>query len=169
MAGGEFVVEAIQMGVSQYVVKPFNPEKLEITVRKAWSGAHKRMSKRYSGLPTHRMTANIGGKTFEGQVSNISRAGMLFHTQFEPSLQLFSQGQLQIEFENVDDTGIVHLGPIEAKVVRLEADNALEDNNFTCAVATYFVYDKQEQQVRESLTMLLSNLNAKTLQVVRDE
>lgn len=164
--GREFVVKAIENGVNHYVVKPFAPEKLENAVNKAFNGANKRLAQRFSGLPKHRLLATNGYAEIEAQVSDISRTGMLIKAKFDPQLNLFSQWTLNVEFEEIDELGFIHLGSIKGKVIRIEADNALEADNPYCEAAFYFPSKTLKPDVVRNMATLLEFMQCKTKDLV---
>ena len=162
LGGRDFVITAIQNGVSNYVVKPFTPEKLEKAVRKAWNGANKRDAQRYSGLPQHKLSAKLDGKNFHAKLLNISSTGAQFSMKFSKEVQLFSSCELDLKFEKASELGITHLGPIKGRVVRIEAENSFHPSSLQCEVALYFASDSHCKEVEESLAQLFAFLNAKT-------
>lgn len=166
--GREFVLNAIENGVSHYVVKPFSPEKLENAVNKAFNGANKRKAQRYSGLPKHKVVAHLNGQSVEAQVADISRTGMLLRLPFNPLLQLFNEFKLNLEFDDIDDVGFVNLGTIDARIVRVEAENVLQSANANCEVAFYFPSSTLQGETQANMATLIEYLQCKTKDVVND-
>ncbi len=156
-----FVVGAIQRGASQFMVKPFSPEKLDDTLRKAWNSATKRNARRYSGLPEHSLNIQLGEQTLTAQVQNISRSGLLLSMTYDQNINLFGQYQMAIEFDDIDDVGVIHIGPLPSKVVRMEAASSYHHSTLKCEIAVAFAVELFEQQCKENLTELFTFLKSK--------
>lgn len=166
LGGRDFVITAIQNGVSDYIVKPFTPEKLENAVRKAWNGANRRDAQRYSGLPRNKLSVKFDGKYFNAKVLNLSSTGALFSMKFSKEVQLFSRCELNLKFEEISELGATHLGPIKGRVVRIEAENSFHPSSLQCEVALYFASDSLCKEVEENLAQLLTFLSSKTQIIV---
>lgn len=159
--GKEAVVTSIQNGVSQYLVKPFSPEKLEDTVRKAWNGAKKRAAQRFSGLPEHRVHARFDGEILDAQMVDISRSGGLLSLVYDKSIHLFEACELSLEFEEIDDVGVVTINPIPARVLRIEASRSFAQSTRKCEVGLAFINEKMAKSELVYLDKLLSYLAEK--------
>ncbi len=85
-----------------------------------------------------------------------------------PQLQLFSHWRLALEFEQIDELGFFHLGEIEGRLIRIEADNALEENNPYCEAAFYISLSSLKPDVVEHMATLLELMHCKTKDWVVD-
>lgn len=159
--GKEAVVTSIQNGVSQFLVKPFSPEKLEDTVRKAWHSAKRRAAQRYSGLPTHVMHATFGGHTIDGQMVDLSRSGGLLTLIYSPEINLFDECELSLEFEDIDDIGLVTIAPLPCRVLRIEASRSFHHSTKKCEVGLAFLGDNLSKEVQSQLDKLITYLAKK--------
>lgn len=156
--GKEAVATSIQNGVSQFLVKPFSPEKLEDTVRKAWNGTKKRAAQRFSGLPQHRVHATFNGKTLDAQMVDISRSGGLLSVVYDFSIHLFEECEISLEFEDVDKVGIVTITPIPAQILRIEASRSFHHSTRKSEIGLAFLADKIAKSEQQNLDKLLNFL-----------
>jgi CheY-like chemotaxis protein len=157
----EFVVKAIQSGASHFVVKPFSPEKLEDAVRKAWNSAQKRNARRYAGLPAHTLVLQLNGCSFDAQMVDISRTGALITLNYDEQIKLFGHYDMALEFDEIDDVGIINIAPLPARVIRLEADSGYHHSAGKCQIALAFSAELLGQETKKNLTDLFTFLKAK--------
>ncbi|NQZ10775.1 MAG: response regulator [Algicola sp.] len=156
--GKEAVVSAIQQGVNQYVVKPFSPQKLEDSVRKAWNSAKNRAAQRFSGLPKHNLSASFDGHDCDAQVLDLSRSGMLINLTYTSDIKLFGECAVNLDFDEIDEVAIIHIGPLPGKVLRIEAAHGFHPSTFKCEVALCFLADKTKKEPAMQLKELLNFL-----------
>lgn len=159
--GKEFVVEAVQSGANQFVVKPFSPEKLEDAIRKAWNSAQKRAARRYSGLPDHSLSIQLNDNVVNAQVQNVSRTGMLLSMVYDDGMKLFGEYEMGLEFNDIDDVGIIDISPLPARIVRMEAAASFHPSTLKCEVALAFAAEKFDAETKENLTKLFTFLKDK--------
>lgn len=165
--GKESVLEAIQNGVSHYIVKPFTTEKLEDAVRRSWNSATKRRTSRIAGLPEHTLSANFNTVINHGKISNISASGALMELDFNPSIELFSSCiiNLSVKMSESESLEIQH---VEARVIRLEAKNSSDVNDQVCYAAVIFNQEKISKKSQASLTKLLSKMTENIPKVINN-
>ncbi len=154
----EAVVTSIQQGVSQYLVKPFSPERFEDAVRKAWNGTKRRAAQRFSGLPTHRIHGVFKGVDLDAQMVDISRSGGLLTLTYNAAIELFGDCELHLEFDDIDEIGLVSISPIPAQILRIEASRSFHHSTRKCEVAVAFLGDKVDKTVQANLDKLLGLL-----------
>ena len=157
----EDVVNAIQQGVNQYVVKPFSPEKLDDAVRKAYNSAKKRAARRYSGLPKHQVRAKFNGTELDAQAVDISRSGSLLKLTYDANIQLFEHCEFHIEFDDIDELAIINIGPITGRILRIESASGYHPSIKKCEVALCFLPEFTSKDVSEQLKGLLTFLKEK--------
>lgn len=157
----EFVVKAVQSGASQFVVKPFAPQKLEDAIRKAWNSAQKRNARRYSGLPKHSVKLDLGDKCLNAQVEDISRTGALIVLTYDEDIKLFGRYEMALEFDEIDEVGIISISPLPVSVVRLEGIDSYHPSTLKCQAALVFAVEMLDPESKKNLTHLFSFLKAK--------
>lgn len=157
----EDVLTAIQHGVSQYVVKPFSPEKIDDAVRKAYNSAKKRVARRYSGLPKHQVKASFADQVLPAQLVNISRSGALLKMDYTDNIQLFANISMVIDFEDLSQLPVINLGPVSGWVVRMEAAVDYQAAIHKCEVALNFSPESNSKEVNEQITSVLQALQEK--------
>jgi len=65
-AGRDAIIMAIQLGVTQYIVKPFSVNELETKIRASINILNRRREKRYA-MPAHVASLAVGKKALSGQ------------------------------------------------------------------------------------------------------
>lgn len=166
--GRDFIITAIQNGVSNYIVKPFTPEKLEDAIRKSWNSAKKRLSTRHASLPKHQLIVKINGKSFPAKVLTISRTGALIKMTYCDEIKLFSRCELCLLFEKIGQLGAFTINPLPGTVVRLEAEDSFHPSTKTCEVALYFAANDLDKKIEKSLKNLLKFLNSLDPEIIKD-
>lgn len=154
----DFIVTAIQLGVSQYLVKPFTAEEMEDTIRKSWNSASKRKEQRFASLPKHRLLVKVNGQAVPGAVVNISRTGMFVHIKYSEGIKLFANYEIGIAVAKPNSKEQWTINPLLGKAVRLEAD-ASEADQQTCFAAFNFEPTTMNKQVETTLLEFLKWLN----------
>lgn len=160
-ASKDFIVTAVQLGVSEYITKPFTPEELEEKLRKAWNVISKRQGQRYASLPHHKLAMKLEGSTIYGEVVNISRTGMLSKFEYDDRIKLFGFYELGLAVQKKDTKENWLIAPLVGKVVRLESDGThLHSTKPTCLIAFYFEPSKMAKSVESVLIGFLKWLNS---------
>ncbi|MEC4089218.1 response regulator [Pseudoalteromonas rubra] len=152
----DFVITAIQNGVSHFVVKPFRADKLEAAVNKSWNSASKRDSIRHSALPSHAMRIIASDALLEAKVHNISHTGMQVYTNYVDALKLYKLTEFNLSFDNFDGTKALSISPLYGTIVRIEANDGPEQD---CLLGVRFELEKCSEQVQRNLDKLMKRLN----------
>lgn len=158
--GKDFIVTAIQLGVSQYIVKPFSPEELEEKLRKSWNSASKRKGIRYASIPRHKLIIKVEGKSLSGEVLNLSRIGILIRMTYVDGLKLFGNYEIGLAIERADQKEPCIISPVIGKAVRLESDSSMHSNSQVCLMALYFDHTSMNKKVEDILLDFLKWLNS---------
>lgn len=164
----DFLVTAIQSGVSQYIVKPFTPEEMEQKILLCWNAAAKRKSRRYAALPWHVFTAAFKNATVKASIVDISRVGALLECDYNEEITLFKGCTAKIELELPGVGRKLAIGPIAAMVVRLEASDSLHPTSRKCNMALYFSPSHTPNKVQEKLGQLIKWLHSRLPDAVHD-
>ncbi|WP_394183997.1 response regulator [Marinomonas posidonica] len=153
-----FVVDAIEKGVTQYLVKPFTPERLEDAIRRAWYSSEQRRNARVSDLPPHRFQVSFKfQESVPGKIKNISSSGMLFEVPYTDQISLFDKCRVGFSMptSKAQDISITEL---VYDIVRIEAANSTQENLHVCDVAINLdVLESQPNCVNE-LAKLMDSL-----------
>ncbi len=154
--GRDFIMTAIQNGVTHYLVKPFTAAELEDRVRKSWNGAVKRQADRFSSLPPHQMMVKVGGKAYSAQVVNISRLGALVKMEYTENVKLFGEYPLSLEFDSGPGKQPWAINPLFGTIVRMEADTSnMAITNKMCQLGFTFGANTIDRKVEEKLNELV--------------
>ncbi|MEJ6473720.1 response regulator [Pseudoalteromonas piscicida] len=154
--GRDFVITAIQNGVSHFVVKPFKADKLEAAVNKSWNSASKRQSVRHSALPAHQIHITTRPSLTTGQVINISHTGMQIHVPYNEKLRLFQLTQFDLVFNDNIDALPLHLIGLTGTIVRIEAS---DEQTQDCLLGVKFTLDAFTNTTTANLNALLTYLD----------
>lgn len=169
----DFIVTAIQLGVTQYVVKPFSAEELEDKIMKSWNTACQRQAQRYAQIPRHGFIIKIDGKAIPGEVVNISRMGMLVRLNYVESIKLFASYELALKVEGPDLKNAWLMNPLVGKVIRLESDSSShgspKSTTPVCLMALYFDPHTINKTVEAVLLGFLKWLNSQEPEVIPAE
>ncbi len=159
----DFIITAIQLGVSHYLVKPFTPAELEDSIRKSWNMATKRSAPRFASLPPHTALIRVNEKLqIPASVVNISRTGVLLRAPYHQEIVLFGYFNLYIKAEKNAKKEYWLLGPLNGKVVRLEAENSISDEAKTTLIAQYFDPKQINKEAEKTFLAFLKWLNERT-------
>ncbi|MCX8070307.1 MAG: response regulator [Thermodesulfovibrionales bacterium] len=156
----DFIITAIQLGVSHYLVKPFTPQELEDSIRKSWNSATKRSAPRYASLPPHTAIIRVNDTLqIPAFVVNISRTGVLLKALYNREVYLFSSYNLFLKVEKTSKQDYWIVGPINGKVVRLEADSSTENH---ALIAMFFDPKHVNKEAEKTFLAFLKWLNSRT-------
>lgn len=166
----DFIIMAIQLGVTQYMVKPFTTQELEKKVRSSINVLCRRRDQRYA-LPPHTVEIMIDRKRISGKLLDISRTGAAFSGQkFDPALGLFKTCEMALLL--LDTQGQIEDVPLinglVGRVVRLAAENTFHPTSAAFQAALYFHPGSMEREVENRLNKLLKWLAAKTPDVITE-
>lgn len=165
----DFIVTAIQLGVTNYLVKPFSPVELEGKLRLAWGAFNRRNSPRQATLPSHVAKIQIDGKEMDGQFIDLSQTGALVRLANDPCLSLFKSCEVTLELidpQGVDsNTSIITALP--GIIVRLAAEDSFHPTSRMCHMGLYFNPTKMKKELGVKLATILSRLIDRTPDVIR--
>lgn len=163
----DFIITAIQLGVTQYIVKPFTYNELEGKVRLSMNTFNKRQENRYA-LPDHTVSVNIDGKSISGKMLDVSRTGALISLKNDSCLGLYKTCELDLHL--LDSNGLEQktsiLNSLFGVIVRLTADNILHPTTHECQMALYFNPAKMTQSVEDKLKKIIVWLSEKAPEVI---
>lgn len=168
-AGRDFLVTAIQLGVTQYILKPFSPGELEDKIRKSWAGSNKRSSMRYFSLPEHRLIIKGEKESYLSEIINICRTGMLLRVKYSRSITLFTNYEMYIEFKKCEGLNFQNIGPIIGMVIRIETEDFFHPTSSICFLATYFSPGLTDKDTEVKLKLFLKYLNSRCADTIPDE
>lgn len=161
--GKDFIMTAVQSGVTHYLVKPFTSGEMEDRIRKSWNGAAKRRDDRFSALPPHHFVLKRNGKSYQAKLMDISKTGCLLRMEYNEELKLFGQYEISVEFEAVGGSGTFAVNPIHGVIMRLENDSGnIYSTSKLCQVAVYFNprdLDKRTEVKLDELIKWLASLS----------
>jgi two-component system, chemotaxis family, chemotaxis protein CheY len=162
----DFIVNAVQLGVTQYLVKPFTSRDLEEKVRKSLDHSVKRQAQRYTDLPKHFLTMKIGKKSFPGEVINISRSGMLINLNYDDEFRLFGTYEFSLTVEKPDRKDLWVMNPLFGKAVRFESKGMINGRSLPCLMAIQFDHSVLDKTGENNLTELLEWLDSQCHSVI---
>jgi two-component system chemotaxis response regulator CheY len=154
--GKDFIMTAVQSGVTHYLVKPFTAGEMEDRIRKSWNAAAKRRSDRFSALPPHHLVVKNQNKSFQANLMDISKTGCLLRMEYSDELKLFGQYELSVEFETPEHNKTFAVNPISGVFMRLENDSGnIYAASRLCQVAVYFNPRNMDKRTEEKLDELV--------------
>lgn len=170
-ADRDFIIMAIQLGVTQYIVKPFSTNELETKIRASINVLNRRREKRYT-LPAHVARIQVGKKAFSGQLLDLSRTGAaVTGIKYDPVVGLFKMCELEIKL--LDPEGLEKetslISGLFGRIVRLEAEDTFHPTSLDYQMALYFHPGTMERDVERKLNSLIKWLAGKTPDVITDE
>jgi CheY-like chemotaxis protein len=169
-ANRDFIITAIQLGVTQYIVKPFSPGELERKVRSSLNVLRRRQEQRYS-LPEHTAVVRIGKECYMGKMLDLSRTGTLLVVDYDENMRLYRNCDVDLQLH--DPNGIESkaslISSLVGTIVRLEAENTFHPTSRGCQMALYFHPATMEKDVERKLTNLIKWLANKTPGVIGDK
>ena len=167
--GKDFILTAVQNGVTHYLVKPFTAAEMEDRIRKSWNTAAKRSTDRFSKLPPHNLQLKDQEKSYSARLMDISQTGCLLRMEYSVALQLFSRYSISVEFEKED--GAFAVNPIPAVITRLERDAGDMQRSIAyklCQVAVYFDPKAMDPEVGNRLKELVKWLSSLSPDMIID-
>ncbi len=169
----DFIITAIQNGVSNYVVKPFTAIELQEKIRQVWSNATRRENERYYHFPEHNLALKVGGKIFHGKLVNLSRLGALVRIEYNPDLQLCRLFELAIEISDEsagqDTAQIFTVTNLLGLVTRLELENSFQPTSRTCLMGIWFGAKTVDLKVEKALNSMLQWLAKSSPDVIGND
>ncbi|BFM48082.1 response regulator [Marinomonas sp. THO17] len=154
----ESVVDAIQKGVTQYLVKPFTSERLEEAIRRAWYGSEQRRSARITDLPPHSLEVSFDlEKSKKGSIKNLSKTGILIELPYSDEIKLFAKCRVAFKF-SLGKRGTFKVTELVYNTVRIETADYSTSSNTMCHVAVNLDADASQQESINQLTELMDIL-----------
>ena len=167
----DFIVTAIQLGVTNYIIKPFTPHELNEKIRSAWGFHWRRREDRHAYLPKHQVKVIVDGKTTTGEFLDISQTGALIKLSSHPSLTLFKVCELRLEL--IDPAGIdinsTVIDSLYGMIVRLEAENSFHPADRMCRMGLYFNPGTMRREVSAELGKFIKWLAGRTPELIGQE
>ncbi|KZN13260.1 response regulator [Marinomonas sp. TW1] len=153
-----FVVDAIEKGVTQYLVKPFTPERLEDAIRRAWYSSEQRRSARVSDLPPHRFQVSfMSQESVLGKIKNLSSSGMLFEVPYTDQIRLFDKCRISFSMPTSKAQDIT-IKELVYDIVRIEASSPIQEGVHVCDVAINLDTLESQPNCVNDLTKLMDAL-----------
>jgi two-component system, chemotaxis family, chemotaxis protein CheY len=163
----DYLVTAIQNGVSCYITKPFTPGELEDKIIKSWNSAANRGAERYTMMPEHELIIRSDNLTIvNAKIINISRTGAMIRLMHDDQLGLFKKYKLSLEVMVDDDIFVIN--PIFGTTVRLEAEDTLSTASMFCLMAISFIPSLTNKEVEEKINFLLKYLCSQSPDIIND-
>jgi len=165
----DFIVTAIQLGVTNYLVKPFTPSELEEKLRLAWGAFNRRNAPRHAALPKHIVKIKIDGKDMKGQFVDLSQTGALVRLNNDPCLSLFKLCEVTLELidpQGVDSNTAIISG-LPGMIVRLVAENSFHPTSRICHMGLYFNPATMKKELAVKLSKILNWLTDRTPDLIR--
>ncbi|RQD61839.1 MAG: response regulator [Desulfonatronovibrio sp. MSAO_Bac4] len=167
----DFLITAIQLGVTQYIVKPFSANELEEKIHSCIGMLNRRREKRYA-LPQHVARLTIDKQTFEGTLIDLSRTGAAFTLdQFSPSFVLYKVCTLDLIVpcnRSLDKSSMLISG-LNGRIVRLEAKDTFHPTSTEFQGALYFNPVNMKREVESKLNKLIKLLAGRTPDYINNE
>ncbi|MBI5178070.1 MAG: response regulator [Nitrospinae bacterium] len=168
--GKDFIMTAIQNGVTHYLVKPFTAVEMEDRIRKSWNAAAKRSTGRFASLPPHMLMIKNKGRSFPARIIDISCTGALINMEYVDELKLFGEYELALEFEAKNPLEQWAISPIYGTAVRLETDaSGMHLTSKKCEVALYFNAKAMDKKVEKKLNDLIKWLASLAPDAIADK
>lgn len=166
--GKDFIMTAIQNGVTHYLVKPFTAVEMEDRIRKSWNSASKRQAERFAALPPHHVVVKSKGKSFPAKLIDISCMGAMLSMEFVDDLKLFGVYELALEFESTNPNEHWAINPIVGVATRLETNaTAMHSKSRKCEVGMYFDSNATDRKVAQKLNDLVKWLSSYTPDTIK--
>lgn len=156
----DFIITALQLGVTQYIIKPFTAVDFERKIRASWSTAMKRRSERFAALPGHNATLSCADQqAYAADLIDLSSSGALVRVAYGPQVALYGHFLLSIAMGDEASGRRWTVQQLPAQGVRLEADDPKLP---TCLLALQFIPEQIDRQVAADLASLMRFLEGRT-------
>jgi CheY-like chemotaxis protein len=157
----EFILSALQLGVTHYLVKPFTPAELEQKIRNSWNAASKRQSERHADLPAHQLEVRVEGQPYHGALLDLSRSGALLRMQYSAAVGLFKCYELSLVFTDANSGRRWAIPNLVGNAVRLQAEGT-----GMCLIGLKFDEASVAPEAAQTFAELLEWLTAREPQVI---
>lgn len=167
----DFIVTAIQLGVTNYIIKPFTPHELTEKLRAAWSSHFRRREDRHAYLPKHRVKVIIDGNASFGEFLDLSQTGGQIRLSSHPSLTLFKVCELRLELIDTEgiDSNTTVIDSLYGMIVRLEAVNSFHPADRMCRMGLYFNPGAMHKETSIQLGKFIKWLAGRTPELIGHE
>jgi two-component system, chemotaxis family, chemotaxis protein CheY len=165
----DFIMTAIQNGVSDYIIKPFTSAELEDKIRKLWNIAEMQKEERYNLLPVHNLTINCEDTVLKAQLININRTGALIRLKYDENLNLFKRYKLSLKVAMPNENDDLVINPIYGIAVRLEAEDCFVTSSKACLMALTFIPNMISRDVEDKFNLFLKYLSTLNPDTIKDE
>lgn len=158
----DYVITALQLGVTQYLSKPFTPAQLEQKVRASWNAAGKRRAERHAALPAHQAVLELGDGSHPVELVDLSATGVLLRVENHDAVRLNSMYGLTMSFQEAGG-GHWNIPAIQGRAVRMEVD---EDSDDACLLALEFRPESIGPEAKDPFNELLQWLSQRTPEMI---
>jgi len=165
----DFIMTAIQNGVSDYIIKPFTSAELEDKIRKLWNIAEMQKEERYNLLPVHNLTINCEDTVLKAQLININRTGALIRLKYDENLNLFKRYTLSLKVAMPNENEDLAINPIYGIAVGLEAEDCFKTSSKVCLMALAFIPNMISRDVEDKFNLFLKYLSTLPPDTIKDE
>ncbi len=161
--GKDFIMTAIQNGVTHYLVKPFTAVEMEDRIRKSWNSAAKRQADRFASLPPHHLIVKSKNKSFPAKLIDLSCMGAFILMEYTDDLRLFGEYELSLEIGSDNPNEHWAVNPIIGNATRLETDaNGMHSSSRKCQIAIAFDTKAMDRRVTDKLNAVVKWLSSYT-------
>ncbi len=164
----DFIVTAIQLGVTNYLVKPFTPLELEEKLRLTWGSFNMRNTPRQAALPKHIVSMAVCNNVIKGHFLNLSQTGALVRLNNDPCLSLFKSCDITLELidpQGVDRNAAIITG-LPGIITRLTAEDSFHPTSKMCHMGLYFHPAKVSKELSTKLCKVLNWLADRTPDII---
>ncbi len=163
----DFIITAIQNGVTNYIVKPFSPVELEEIIRRSWKSVKQRTEKQHA-LPDHQMYIKKGEKSLLAQLVDISRTSAVIRIEYNEEIRLFEDYEIFLQV-NIKQKAPIIISRLYARAVRIETESSFHPTSKTCFVRLYFAEGVRDKETEKDLSNLLTCLKSSAEDVIKDD
>jgi len=156
----DFIVTAIQNGVSYYVVKPFTSQDIERKIIECLNITKRRCCTRYKNIPAHSSFVTFNRCDIQSSVIDISLEGAQLELDYQNDILLLKQCLLNIDMTLPDTLDRLEISPIISKVVRIEACDSFNSSSKRCRLGLYFLTTSFDRAVKDKITSLINWLDS---------
>lgn len=164
----DFIIMATQLGVSDYVIKPCDPEDLAGVIRKTWNEYQKKSDSLSSHIPENTTTITVGDKQIPAQLLHINRSAALIRVKLTSQIKVFEEYDLKITATDKKFGGTIEIYPLKGAVRRIEADDPLNMRNGIVKVSLMYSAIKMGKNTSAALDRFLPLLHTGDYTYIED-
>ena len=165
----DFIMTAVQLGVTNYLMKPVPAVNLANAVIQSWNVLNKRRANRYFSIPDHTLSIGIGGKEYPASIVNISRTGILLTMEFVDGMSLFGGYALSMEVNNGPGLPPWTIPDLAGSVVRIEAVDVMNPASRKCNAGLCFRPNALNRVTEAALQQFLGWLSRQNPEVIGEQ